>query len=150
MSPPSQFLRGLSFFLRDSTSCVSSLTCFSPAGSHSVLLSQFLHDLWSRRLLTAYFRYFCTFISSYHPQIRPVLSANMRQNPQGYIQLLSRIAFQQSCSLKPSDKQAVIHRGWWDFVHILSTGHELEYLPNLVWNQQECFHLSLPQDLYVA
>lgn len=91
--------------------------------------------------VTEYFRYFCTFITSYHPQIRPILQ-RWGRTPQGYIQLLSRIAFlesQQSCSPKTSDKQALIHRGWWDFVHILLTGHELEYLPNLVWKSAGVF-----------
>lgn len=95
--------------------------------------------------VTEYLRYFCTFLSSYHPQIRPILQ-RWGRTPQGYIQLLSRIAFlesQQSCSLKTSDKQALIHQGWWDFVHILSTGHELEYLPDLIWKSVGVFQSLL-------
>lgn len=91
--------------------------------------------------VTEYFRYFCTFISNYHPEIRPPLLRSGR-TPQGYIQLLSRILFlksQQACLLKNSDKQALIHWGWWDFVHILWTGHELEYLPDLVWKAAGVF-----------
>lgn len=103
-----------------------------------VFLSQLPHDLWSSRLLWLN----TTDISALLYPVTTLkldLFCKYEAEPPKKIFSFWLLQSQQSCSQKNSDKQALIHQGWWDFVHILSTGHELEYLPNLVWKSAGLF-----------